>query len=122
VYTLIDGAKYNLLTLRLRYDYFPSVCRFVLRMPSLLQNQLVGSVTDNLGRQLWSIASKTGPATTFAQETKNTLSITIEFTGSAAPKHSPDGSFKHVEAKYPGVVIEISYIQKKKDLPLLASD
>jgi hypothetical protein len=111
-----------LLTLRLRYDYFPSICQFVLRMPSLLHDQLAGSVADNLGRQLWSIASGTGPAATFAQKTKNTLSATIGFTGSTAPKHSPDGSFKHVEAKYPGVVIEVSYAQKKRDLPLLASD
>jgi hypothetical protein len=122
VCTLIDSAEYNLLTLRLRYDYFPSVCRFVLRMPRLLHDQLAGSVADDLGRQLWSIASKTGPAASFAQEIKNTLSATIEFTGSATPKHSPDGSFKHVEAKYPGVVIEVSYSQKRKDLALLASD
>jgi hypothetical protein len=91
-------------------------------MPRLLHYQLAGSVTNNLGRQLWSIASKTGPAATFAQEIMNTLSATIKFTGSAAPTHSPDGSFKHIEAKYPGVVMEVSYGQKKKDLPLLASD
>jgi hypothetical protein len=91
-------------------------------MPRQLHDQLAGSVTDDLGRQLWSIASKTGPAATFAQEIMNSLSAIIEFTGSSAPKHSPDGSFKHIEAKYPGVVMEVSYSQKKKDLLLLASD
>jgi hypothetical protein len=88
-------------------------------MPRLLHDQLAGSVADNLGRQLWSIASGTGLAAIFAQEVRNTVSATIEFPGSP---HSPDGSFKHIEAKYPGVVIEVSYSQKKKDLPLLASD
>jgi hypothetical protein len=91
-------------------------------MPSLLHDQLAGSVAFDLGRQLQSIASGTGPAAIFAQTINNTVSATTEFTGSAAPKHSPDGSFKHVEAKYPGVIIEVSYSQKKKDLPLLASD
>jgi hypothetical protein len=120
---ITNGAKYNLLTLTLiRYDYFPSVCRFVLRMPRLLHDQLAGSVAEDLRWQLRSIASGTGPATIFAQETRNTVSATIEFPGSPAPTHSPDGSIKHVEAKYPGVVIEVSYSQKMKDLPLLASD
>jgi hypothetical protein len=91
-------------------------------MPRLLHDQLAGSVAEDLRWQLRSIASGTGPAAIFAQETRNTVSATIEFPGSPAPKHSPDGSIKHVEAKYPGVVIEVSYSQKKKDLPLLASD
>jgi hypothetical protein len=91
-------------------------------MPRQLHDQLAGSVVDDLRLQLWSIAGGAGPAAGFAQEIMNTLSTTIKFAGSATAKHSPDGSFKHVEAQYPGVVKEVSYTQKKMDLPLLASD
>ena len=91
-------------------------------MPRLLHEQLAASVAEDLKWQLKSIASGAGPAATFAQQIMNTLSATIEFTSSAATKHSPDGSFKLVEAKHPGVVIEVSYSQKRKDLPLLADD
>jgi len=91
-------------------------------MPRPLHYLLAGAVAEDLRWQLRSIASGTGPAAIFAQKIRNTVSATIEFPGSPAPKHSPDGSFKHIKAKYPGMVIEVSYSQKKKDLPLLASD
>ena len=35
---------------------------------------------------------------------------------------SPDSSFQHSDAKYPCLVIETSFSQKKKDLPRLADD
>jgi hypothetical protein len=38
------------------------------------------------------------------------------------PKHSPDAAFTHIEADYPGIVIETSFSQKRKDLPKLAQD
>jgi hypothetical protein len=37
-------------------------------------------------------------------------------------RHDPDGQFGHWEARYPGVVIEASYPQKRKDLGRLADD
>ncbi|KAK5011334.1 hypothetical protein LTR28_003885 [Elasticomyces elasticus] len=37
-------------------------------------------------------------------------------------RREPDISFQHVDAKYPGVIIEVSYSQKMKDLPHLADD
>jgi hypothetical protein len=43
--------------------------------------------------------------------------------GDAKPsKHSPDGSFIHETAIYPGVIIEVSYPQKRKDLGRLADE
>jgi hypothetical protein len=35
-------------------------------------------------------------------------------------RHEPDAVFEHLEAQYPGVVIEASFTQKRKDLPRLA--
>ncbi len=35
-------------------------------------------------------------------------------------QHEPDAVFEHIDAQYPGVVIEVSFTQKKKDLARLA--
>jgi len=37
-------------------------------------------------------------------------------------KQSPDTSYAHRDAKFPGLVIEVSYSQKAKDLPKLADN
>jgi hypothetical protein len=37
-------------------------------------------------------------------------------------KRSPDASFRHAEARYPCLVIETSFSQKRKDLERLAED
>ncbi|KAI9761447.1 MAG: hypothetical protein M1840_001791 [Geoglossum simile] len=42
--------------------------------------------------------------------------------GNESTKRSPDASFRHVEARYPCLVIETSFSQKRKDLERLAED
>lgn len=37
-------------------------------------------------------------------------------------RREPDGQFQHVDATYPGVVLEVSYSQDGKNLKKLASD
>jgi hypothetical protein len=37
-------------------------------------------------------------------------------------RHDPDTSFRYSRTQYPGVVIEVSYSQKRKDLPYLADN
>jgi hypothetical protein len=112
----------NSLTLKLRSDYFPSACLFVLRMPSPLHEYLAANIVRNISRQLDSIANGTGPAAQFAQGISPTGSFTITFDDPQYGKHEPDASFTHIDAGYPGVVIEVSYSQKRKDLPRLADD
>jgi len=56
----------------------------------------------------------------FAKHIRFSPSPTITFDDSQFGKHPPDASFKHIDAKYPGVVIEVSYSQKKRGLPCLA--
>jgi hypothetical protein len=50
----------------------------------------------------------------------NMGTTTIEFDSRPYAAHSPDTSFQHFDAQYPGVVMEVSYSQKRKDLPHLA--
>ena len=37
-------------------------------------------------------------------------------------KYEPDASFWHDDAQYPGVIIEVAYLQKRKRLGQLAED
>jgi hypothetical protein len=112
----------NLLTLKLRSDYFPSASLFVLRMPSLLHKQLAWKIGAAIQQQLLSIANGTGPAAQFAQNIGPTGSATLTFDDPQYGKHEPDASFKHGDARYPGVVIEISHPQNWKDLGRLVDD
>ncbi|KAH9203478.1 hypothetical protein DL95DRAFT_472348 [Leptodontidium sp. 2 PMI_412] len=84
----------------LRLDYFLSTRCLVLRMPSALCR----------------------PSGDFAHEIKFGGSSRIKFDDPDYGAHDPDGQFQHADAQFPGVVIEVSYSQKKRDLPHLADD
>jgi len=91
-------------------------------MPSRLHEQLAADVVDEIRHQLRSIASGASPAAEFAQRIKSTGSLTLTFDDPQYGKHEPDASFTHIDARYPGIVIEVSYSQKRKDLRRLADD
>ena len=77
--------------------------------------------------QLKKFASGHGPAANFARSTYHIGSTTLDFPVSEETEekrsvHSPDMSFIQIGAKWPGVVIELSYSTKKKDIRRLVSD
>lgn len=88
-------------------------------MPTDLHEHFAQSVTDDISRQL---AAVQGPARCFAYSVLKAASSRIKPLDPEAGPHDPDGSFKHVDAQYPGVVPEVSYSQKRKDLSRLADD
>lgn len=64
---------------------------------------------------------------TFAQNVKHDGSCTLDLQseindGNANITRQPDAMFTHGDAHWPGVIIEVSYSQKTKDLPHLADD
>jgi len=61
-------------------------------------------------------------AAEFAKQIESPVSPTVTFDDDQFGKYYPDIVFKHAQAKYPGVVIEVSSPEKKKDLPRLAND
>jgi hypothetical protein len=115
-------ALFDSLTLRHRYDYFPSIKQFVLRMPTPLHEVVVRRVTRDILCQLDSIAERNDLSGEFARNIEDTGSSRLTFPDSDYGPHDPDGSFQHIGARYPGVIIEVSYSQKRKDLPRLADD
>ncbi|PBP26977.1 hypothetical protein BUE80_DR002082 [Diplocarpon rosae] len=104
------------------YDYFPYIRCFALRMPTPLHESLIFQVVRDIDSQLISIAHSNSSSAAFAKQVNSLCSATIQFPDSELAKHDPDGQFQCSEACYPGVVIEVSYSQKRKALPYLADD
>ncbi|KAH0538075.1 hypothetical protein GP486_008802, partial [Trichoglossum hirsutum] len=96
-------------------------------MPSSIHELLIRGVEDAIRCQLKTICSGSDAAALFAQEVDSAGSSIINFPVDGAPpttksKHEPDASFWHAQAKYPGVIIEVAYSQKRKKVSRLAED
>ncbi len=110
-----------------RYDYIPSARRFVLRMPSKVHEAFNARVVQEIQSQLSTIARGTGPAADFARQIDHDGSERLTFSvpkigeeGFETTQHEPDAVFEHIDAQFPGVIIEVSFTQKRKDLNRLA--
>jgi hypothetical protein len=96
-------------------------------MPSGTHEFFTGGVALEASSQLSCFGdSTTRPdAATLAKSVKYLASTDFKFQGDLDQgwhTHSPDISFGHIDAKYPSVIIETSFSQKRKDLPRLADD
>jgi hypothetical protein len=59
----------------------------------------------------------------FAKQIDSVGSATIKLAANGPPsRHSPDMSFRHAGAQYPGVIVEIAYSQTLESLEQLAID
>ncbi|KAH8812494.1 hypothetical protein F5884DRAFT_785557 [Xylogone sp. PMI_703] len=116
-HSLRDYVRY-----KLRYDYFPSSNRFILRMPIAVHEMVKINIIEELQRQLRSIAEGDNQSAEFARALSLRGSTTIKFKDPEYGEHSPDSQFQHAKERYPGVVIEVSYASKRKDLYRLADD
>jgi len=63
-----------------------------------------------------------GSSAEFARSITNCGSSRVISQVPGCGPHDPDASFKYLGAQFPGVVIEVSHSQKKRDLPYLADD
>lgn len=96
-------------------------------MPTGVHERFIGGVEDAIRSQLKTIGSGSHAAALFAQKlyadrsTRVTLPVDDNQHGTSS-KHEPDASFSHDDAKYPGVIIEVAYSQKRKRLARLAED
>ena len=88
----------------------------------MLHEDFKSSIVDDIVQQLRSIAKGNGRASEFARRIKHGGSATISFSDSEYGRHEPDALFRHREAQFPGVIIEISYTQKRRDLARIAQD
>ncbi|KAK0725358.1 hypothetical protein B0H67DRAFT_641792 [Lasiosphaeris hirsuta] len=103
-----------------KYDYFPQLAKFVLRMAGIVHEDTIGGFETLVTRQLFIIEqSNDQVAADFARGIRATRSPKIERDGGS---HNPDGSFKHKDATELGVILEVSHSQKRQDLTFLADE
>lgn len=91
-------------------------------MPAGVHEYFIDKVEDEIRNQLKQIRSGSDNAAIFAQKINCSRSTTIHFPLSSESRHDPDTSFKHDNARYPGVIVEVGYSQKRKSLGRLAEN
>jgi hypothetical protein len=110
-----------------RYDYDAESHRIAVRMPTAVHELFTARVEDAIISELKLVREGSGVAAAFARKVHSARSATIYFPVDGAPsgtvsKHEPDASFWHTDAKYPGVILEVAYSQKRAKLSRLADD
>ena len=101
-------------------------------MPSDIHETFIRLVEYNILMQLAAIQGREDALGAFARRIVPTGSTTLQWKSPKVRsgtqelgktiRHDPDMSYKHLDAQYPGVIIEVSYSQKQKDLLRLADD
>jgi hypothetical protein len=117
-----DEPLWDFVDAKVRYDYFALSGKLVLRTPTLLHGYFIEVLIRDIHRQLDRIADGSGRSAKFAKHVNNDNSPRLEYEVSKEEisKHQPDASFRHSNAMWPGVILEVSYSQKRRDLPKLA--
>ncbi|KAK2765091.1 hypothetical protein FQN54_008790 [Arachnomyces sp. PD_36] len=109
---------------KIRFDYDRESRRMIVRMPSGVHELFIDGVEDAIRSQLKEIRSGSDRAALFARKVRPARGTEISFPAGDIPKskYEPDTSFWHDNARYPGVVIEVAYSQKRKRLNRLAEN
>ncbi|EKD12521.1 uncharacterized protein L3040_009427 [Drepanopeziza brunnea f. sp. 'multigermtubi'] len=114
-----DESLWGFVQEKLRYDYFSSASRLVIRRPTALHEQYIINIVEEIQAQLISVRDNSAD---FASKIRSRGPASIKSLDEEYTTHDPDAQFRHLNASFPGVVIEISYSQKRKDLGRLAND
>ncbi|KAE8353426.1 hypothetical protein BDV28DRAFT_157044 [Aspergillus coremiiformis] len=113
---------------KIRYDYEPLKSRFTVRMPTPLHEILCAKAVEEITLQRESVVRQRGKAADFAKDITCFASSRIDLpydsndASTLYIRREPDASFGHLNARYPGVVIEICHSQKARRIPALAED
>ena len=94
-------------------------------MPSNLHEYFCIQVVYNILKQLDNIAALDSSAAAYARNVKAGGSPTLKLPSNQAGKydlHDPDATFYYEDTRWPRIVIEVSYSQKRKALKDLAED
>jgi hypothetical protein len=92
-------------------------------MPTSIHERFIDQVEDDIRRQLRKIQNGSGKTAEFAQKVYSARSTEIHYDArSSKSKNEPDASFKHKDAEFPGVIVEVAYSQNKARLRRLAEN
>ncbi|TKA62863.1 hypothetical protein B0A49_13556 [Cryomyces minteri] len=120
--------------LKLRYDYDYDTQHFIIRMPTLLHERFIVQVVARLRAQLEAIAGANAELRHIVDAVYEQGSWTVPLGNIAesVPRQedgeeekcnnarSPDHAFGYKDARWPSLVLEVSYSQKRQDLSDIA--
>ncbi|KAK4978308.1 hypothetical protein LTR66_008755 [Elasticomyces elasticus] len=111
---------------KIRYDYDAHAQRITIRMPITLHERFTAAAEEDIVGQLKTIGVGLGKAAEFARDIRDVRSSRIFLVSDESrcsrSKREPDASFRHIDAEFLGVVVEVLYSQKRKDVARLADD
>lgn len=97
-------------------------------MPTTIHDTFCAKLAGEISNQLRRFESSEGSVADFAGQIEHfstsriNLPLDREYGELKYSRRDPDASFGHPKAQYPGVVIEICYSQKRRDVARLADD
>lgn len=109
------------------YDYDPCRSCLTIRMPTPLHDTFCAKLVDEISSQLKQFQEDREVAT-FAREVEHFATSRIFIPEDSEDgerryiRREPDASFGHRRAHYPGVIIEVCYSQKRRQISRLADD
>ncbi|KAF2016649.1 hypothetical protein BU24DRAFT_423027 [Aaosphaeria arxii CBS 175.79] len=102
---------------RIRYDYDPLSHRLAVQMPKRIHDRMIALVEERIARKIASIRKGSDTAAKFARNLQSGLSEDFFLPSpndpTAKSKHEPDATFWYGEDSFPGVILEVSYSNKK---------
>ncbi|KAI9787080.1 MAG: hypothetical protein M1839_003315 [Geoglossum umbratile] len=128
---LVDDKKENIWDYvqdKIRFDYDTKTSSLIFRMPSLTHDTFNTSIYQEIISHIERIKRDTSrpDAAAIAKKIRYSSSGNIGLNSGfgiiSSSTRSPDASFRYIGSKYPQVVIETSFSQKKRDLARLADD
>jgi len=105
-----------------RFNYFPSIERLVLRMPTKVHEQFLRSLSGRITEQLRLLSHGSGSAADFAKDIRDVGSATIRPRDPEYGTHDPDSSFQHLKSPSPTVIIEVAHSQNGGKVRTLAEE
>ena len=96
-------------------------------MTSYLHEVFLSRVVQEILSKLRAFGNTESPSRAFAENIKHNGSPSLVLRsegnhGGAIISRSPDATFRHQDAHWPGVIIEVSYSQKTRAIPHLADE
>jgi hypothetical protein len=111
-----------------RYDYNPYKKEFLVRMVSPFHEQMVADVIDSISAQLEKFRYDPRVRTVdLAARIRRAGSSDISLPDGSKNTKQPDCRYNHINcgvncSVYPGLILEVSYSQRQKDLEGLARE
>ena len=114
--------SWSMLTVVYIYDYNPIGSKLIIRMATTLHNTFASKLATKIMERFESLAKNQVETRPFIDKL-DSVNGAIHFEQDGKQfKHVPDIRFHHKDAAWPGVVLEISYSQKRKSLVDLAEN